>query len=217
MTRDRAFAVAGAGLVGLLAAALGASTTSAAKGVPVSAHKNDSSDLEPDFARKVEQVIALSATDGVDLRRVEGSRSPQRQAQLYGKGRTASDMQAAAARLDGYGAPWLASLMRAAPADHAASVVTKALPGEGFHAFGLAEDLGWFVDGRYEGSSYRGGAQNGYAIMGKHAESLGLGWGARIKGLADSGHVQAVPIGQTPITRYGGWPAVDKLLKERFG
>ena len=68
--------------------------------------------------------------------------------------------------------------------------VTQAGAFESYHQFGLAADVAFLREGRIVISERDPWAMRGYELYGQAAESLGLQWGGRWRGLRDYGHVE---------------------------
>jgi peptidoglycan L-alanyl-D-glutamate endopeptidase CwlK len=68
--------------------------------------------------------------------------------------------------------------------------VTQAGAFESYHQFGLAADVAFLREGRIVISERDPWAMRGYELYGQAAESLGLQWGGRWRGLRDFGHVE---------------------------
>jgi len=68
--------------------------------------------------------------------------------------------------------------------------VTRASANQSYHQFGLAADCAFVRGGRLVVSEKDPWAMRGYAIYGPLAQSLGLEWGGRWRGIADFGHVE---------------------------
>jgi len=95
---------------------------------------------------------------GLGIRIIDGLRTYQQQAELYAKGRT-----------------------------QPGSIVTKAGPGQSMHNFGLAFDIGVFVDNKYMAESAQ------YACAGEIGKALGLTWGGNFKSIKDEPHFELQP------------------------
>lgn len=68
--------------------------------------------------------------------------------------------------------------------------VTQAGAFESYHQYGLAADVAFLREGRIVISERDPWAMRGYELYGQAAESLGLQWGGRWRGLRDFGHVE---------------------------
>jgi peptidoglycan LD-endopeptidase CwlK len=68
--------------------------------------------------------------------------------------------------------------------------VTQAGAFESYHQYGLAADVAFLREGRIVISERDPWAMRGYELYGQVAESLGLQWGGRWRGLRDFGHVE---------------------------
>ena len=68
--------------------------------------------------------------------------------------------------------------------------VTQAGAFESYHQYGLAADVAFLREGRIVISERDPWAMRGYELYGQAAESLGLQWGGRWRGLRDYGHVE---------------------------
>ena len=68
--------------------------------------------------------------------------------------------------------------------------VTQAGAFESYHQYGLAADVAFLREGRIVISERDPWAMRGYELYGQAAESLGLHWGGRWRGLRDFGHVE---------------------------
>ena len=95
---------------------------------------------------------------GLGVKIICGLRSYTEQAELFAKGRT-----------------------------QPGNVVTKAGPGQSMHNFGLAFDIGVFVDGKYLEKSPQ------YDSAGVIGKELGLQWGGDFKSFIDKPHFELRP------------------------
>jgi len=68
--------------------------------------------------------------------------------------------------------------------------VTQAGAFESYHQYGLAADVAFLREGRIVISERDPWAMRGYELYGQVAESFGLHWGGRWRGLRDFGHVE---------------------------
>ncbi|MDX0178607.1 hypothetical protein GOC37_29605 [Sinorhizobium meliloti] len=118
--------------------------------------------LQPGFANKVATLIARCRAAGHDFRMGEGLRSPHRQARYYCQWnrRPPRYIDEVAAKMVSEGAPWLASVLRSyRDVPRIPRWQTSALPGVGWHQWGLAADCYCYRNGRIVGDgsdiSYR--------------------------------------------------------------
>jgi hypothetical protein len=141
--------------------------------------------LEPGFRARVAAMIADAKAHGHDLRLLETYRSQARQASLYAQGRTKPGKR-----------------------------VTQ-LQKVGVHGYGLAADIGLFIDGNKldpKGEHY----MFFVALCAKHRMVSGIDWGTPKQGhgFKDYDHVQGVPVFRQPALFAGTWypgPGYDPI------
>lgn len=107
------------------------------------------------------------ASKGVTVEVISGLRSWSAQAALYAQGRTKPGR-----------------------------IVTKARPGSSWHNYGLAIDLGLFMNGNYIDETMPQVADKLYAEIGRIAESHGIEWAGNWKTFQETPHFQ-VTFGKT--------------------
>lgn len=107
------------------------------------------------------------ASKGVTVEVISGLRSWAAQAALYAQGRTKPGR-----------------------------IVTKARPGSSWHNYGLAIDLGLFMNGNYIDETMPKVADNLYAEIGRIAEVHGIEWAGNWKTFQETPHFQ-VTFGKT--------------------
>ncbi|MGO7335692.1 N-acetylmuramidase domain-containing protein [Rhizobium leguminosarum] len=169
--------------------------------------------LEPDFAFKLTALLNDCRAEGYDFRISQGLRTPQKQAEYYCKWdkHPPSDVDAKVKKLRDAGAPWIASIL-ASYRDIARSSkwLTGALPGAGWHQWGLGADCYCYRNGKM----VEDGGDDCYKFYAQRATKLGLRAGLYFTH-PDAGHVQA-PAAATATDVYN-WAFIDWTMKERFG
>jgi hypothetical protein len=115
-----------------------------------------------------------------------------------------------ARRMERDGAPWLASVLRSyRNMPRQPKWLTGALPGAGWHQWGLAADCYCYRNGQMVSN----GSDPAYKFYADEAIKLGLTAGYYFSN-QDSGHVQGPSAaGATDIYR---WSHIDRVMKERF-
>ena len=114
--------------------------------------------LHPKVQQVAKEFLGRCKKAGFCVRIIDGLRTYAQQAELYAKGRT----------LPG-------------------KIVTKAGPGQSMHNFGLAFDIGIFVDNKYLPESAQ------YAAAGAIGKELGLTWGGDFQSIKDEPHFELRP------------------------
>jgi peptidoglycan L-alanyl-D-glutamate endopeptidase CwlK len=114
--------------------------------------------LHPKVQQLAKEFLGRCKKAGLGVRVIDGLRTYAQQAELYAKGRT----------LPG-------------------KIVTKAGPGQSMHNFGLAFDIGIFVDNKYLPESAQ------YAAAGAVGKELGLTWGGDFQSIKDEPHFELRP------------------------
>jgi hypothetical protein len=169
--------------------------------------------LDPSFAVTLAEVLEDCRMAGYEFRVSQGLRTPQVQADYYCKWekRTPQDIDAAAKKLEAKGAPWVAGLLRERrKIKRQKAWLTSAMPGAGWHQWGLAADCYCFRNGKMVGD----GGDPCYAFYAKAAEKRGLRAGLYFSN-PDAGHVQQ-PSEDNASSVYT-WSKIDAVMKERFG
>jgi peptidoglycan LD-endopeptidase CwlK len=164
-------------------------------------------DLFPPFKTKVEQLLKNCLARGVVMIPYETVRSLEKQATYYRRGRSHEQVIAAISSLKANGANYIAStLENVGPQD--GDKVTNALPGQGWHQYGMAVDCYWLVNGK---DNWDGNA-TGYKVYAEEAKKLGLTAGFYWK-FKDSVHVQLSPLSKPPFD----WKTIDLMMWMMFG
>jgi len=114
--------------------------------------------LHPKVQQVAREFLGRCKKAGFGVRIICGLRTYSEQAELYANGRT----------LPG-------------------KIVTKAGPGQSMHNFGLAFDIGIFVDNKYLPESAQ------YAAAGAIGKELGLTWGGDFQSIKDEPHFELRP------------------------
>ena len=170
--------------------------------------------LDVDFAGKLSSLLSRCHDDDLDFKLSQAVRSPQVQAEYYcqWEQRSPAQIDAAAKQLEDDGAPWLASLLRKnRDIPRSPDWLTSALPGAGWHQWGLAADCYCYRDGKM----VKDGNDPCYKQYAAFATKLGLTAGYNFKKHQDSGHVQGPSaIDSTSIFK---WAHIDAVMKARFG
>lgn len=168
--------------------------------------------LESSFANTLAELLKACHAEGYDMRISQGLRTPHRQAEYYckSKGRTAAQIDAAVKMLRESDAPWLAGILeqyRDIPKGK--KWLTNALPGAGWHQWGLAADCYCFENGNLVGDA----GHPSYKFYAEKAKKLGLRAGYYFK-TQDAGHVQEPAEAQA--TSIYKWSFIDSVMKARF-
>jgi len=172
----------------------------------------DAFGLDPDFAKTLKLLFADCRTKGYDFRIAQGLRTPQKQAEYYCQWdkHPPSDVDRQVSKLEDAGAPWLASVLASCrDTPRTPRWQTDALPGAGWHQWGLAADCYCYRHGAMVGD----GDDPCYAYYAERATQLGLRAGLYFAH-PDAGHVQASSAAKA--TDIYMWAFIDKAMKERF-
>src|SRR5262245_65712999 len=123
--------------------------------------------------------------------------------------RTVSKVDAAVKRMERAGAPWLASVLKSyRNIPRGSQWLTNALPGAGWHQWGLAADCYCYRNGKM----VEDGSDPVYKFYAEEAVKLGLTAGYYFRN-QDSGHVQGPSAdGATDVYT---WSYIDSVMKER--
>lgn len=168
--------------------------------------------LDPTFASTLSQLIDWCQANGMDFRIAQGLRTPQVQAQYYCQWaqRTPAAVNAAVAKLQAAQAPWLAALLASYSNEpRKPAWLTDALPGAGWHQWGLAADCYCYRDGQMVGD----GGDPVYKSYADKAQELGLRAGYYFT-KRDAGHVQGSQ--DADATTQYTWAQIDQIMKGRF-
>lgn len=169
--------------------------------------------LDTGFASTLQNLLDGCRTQGLDFRISQGLRTPQKQAEYYCQWskRTPQQVDVAAAKMQKQGAPWLAGLLTAyRDIARTPNWLTDAVPGAGWHQWGLAADCYCFRNGTMVGN----GDDPVYTSYANLAQQLGLTAGLYFTH-KDAGHVQARP--EAWATSIYTWPFIDQTMRARFG
>jgi hypothetical protein len=173
---------------------------------------SDGFGLDQGFATTLSALLAACRVAGFEFRISQGLRTPQKQAEYYCRWarRTPAMVDAAVESLRDAGAVWLASVLRAyRDIPRQPNWLTNALPGAGWHQWGLAADCYCYRNGKI----VEDGDDPCYKFYADEAVRLGLTAGYYFA-RQDSGHVQATAAaGATSVYT---WPYIDAVMKERF-
>ena len=168
--------------------------------------------LDSHFANTLSELLDWCSNNGMDFRIAQGLRTPQVQAQYYCQWdqRSPADVQQAANKLRQRGAPWVASLLEEYENEQRKPKwLTDAMPGAGWHQWGLAADCYCYRGGKLVGS----GDDPVYKRYAERAQKLGLRAGYYFH-KRDAGHVQGSL--DDDATKIHGWPEIDAIMKQRF-
>jgi hypothetical protein len=168
--------------------------------------------LDPEFAQTLSELLAKCRAAGLDFRLSQGLRTPQKQAEYYCKWaqRSPADIDTAARKMERDGAPWLASVLRSyRNIPRQTQWLTSALPGAGWHQWGLAADCYCYRNGHL----VENGSDPVYKFYAEQAVRLGLTAGYYFTH-QDAGHVQGPSAGGA--TDVYTWSYIDGVMKERF-
>lgn len=146
--------------------------------------------LIPEFRTKIQELITLCNTAGIEMRPVSIIRSPFEQAKLWRQSRTGEEIKLKIKYLEKSGAVFLAHCLESV-GPQSGKHSTNALPGFSWHQWGEAIDCMWVIDGRSEWSLLKKvGGINGYRVYTDIAVNLGLIPGGLWKRIKDWPHVQ---------------------------
>ena len=168
--------------------------------------------FDPEFAQTLSTLLAKCRAAGLDFRISQGLRTPQKQAEYYCRWsqRPPAKVDTAARKMERDGAPWLASVLRAyRNIPRQPRWLTSALPGSGWHQWGLAADCYCYRNGKM----VENGSDPVYRFYADEAIKLGLTAGYYF-GHQDSGHVQGPSAGGA-VDVYT-WSYIDSVMKARF-
>ncbi|WP_423066634.1 M15 family metallopeptidase [Devosia sp. CN2-171] len=169
--------------------------------------------LDPEFAATLALVLADCRAAGYDFRISQGLRTPQTQADYYCRWakRTPGQIDQKASELEAKGAPWVAGLLRARRSiKRQKAWLTNAMPGAGWHQWGLAADCYCHRNGKM----VEAGDDPCYAFYASSAEQRGLRAGLYFS-TPDAGHVQG-PHESSAANAYA-WSRIDSVMRSRFG
>jgi hypothetical protein len=171
------------------------------------------SDLVPSFAAKLSTLIGMMADRGYEFRLAQGVRTPDTQARYYCSwaGHPPEHIDSVVADLRSKGADYIAGLMEGHRDEPRHSAwLTNALPGEGWHQWGLAADCYYYRDGKLVSD----GKHPVYKEWADAARSIGLTAGFYFS-TPDAGHVQLPAQGGA--TDLYTWQQIDAHMAEMFG
>lgn len=114
--------------------------------------------LHPKVQQVAKEFLSRCKKSGLGVRIIDGLRTYAQQAELYAKGRTTPG-----------------------------KIVTKSGPGQSMHNFGLAWDIGIFVDNKYLDESAQ------YAAAGAIGKEMGITWGGNFQSIKDEPHFEIRP------------------------
>ncbi len=169
--------------------------------------------LDPEFAATLALVLADCRAAGYEFRVSQGLRTPQTQADYYCRWekRSPEDIDAKATELESKGAPWIAGLLRARrKIKRQKAWLTNAMPGAGWHQWGLAADCYCYRNGKMVES----GDDPCYAFYANAATKRGLRAGLYFSS-PDAGHVQGPQ--DSGASNVYTWSKIDAVMRERFG
>ncbi len=129
--------------------------------------------LDPEFAEALSLLLAKCRAAGLDFRISQGLRTPQKQAEYYcsWQKRPPAMIDTVARKMEKDGAPWLASVLRSyRNMPRRPGWLTGALPGAGWHQWGLAADCYCYRNGKMVGN----GSDPAYKFYADEAIKLGL-------------------------------------------
>lgn len=168
--------------------------------------------LDPTFADQLATLLMTCRAAGFEFRVSQGLRTPQKQAAYYCQWvkHPVADVDAAVQKLRDRDAPWLADMLSGfRDITRTNRWLTNALPGEGWHQWGLAADCYCFENGKMVSS----GDAPCYKFYAEQAVKLGLTAGFNFK-QKDAGHVQG-PSANGASNVYA-WSHIDGVMKSRF-
>lgn len=166
--------------------------------------------LEPEFKSKVEALLAICSSKGVNLLVYYTLRSPQEQARLWKLSRTEDQIAKQILFFESKGCSFLAKCLKDAPFNWGKKV-TNALPGYSWHNYGEAADL-CVIDAQKK--AVWNAKDKGYRIMAEEAVKLGLTAGYFFQSLPDAVHIQKQPYG-SPSSAYT-LEKINQIMQEKF-
>lgn len=168
--------------------------------------------LTPAFQKKVLQLLDKCDRLGYTLYPFCGARSPQVQAEYWGKGRTKNDVFDKVEFLKSHEAYYLAEILSVTVPDISSNIITNALPGLSWHQWGEAMDCFWLIDETPEWDiSKTINGISGYEIYAQEASKLGLTSGYNWKEFKDAVHIQLTNL-SSPLERYS-WKEIDNKMQ----
>lgn len=165
--------------------------------------------LNPEFLKKVQELLAKCEAEDVIMKPFFGCRSPWNQAKLWRQSRSYAEVMQGIEFLKFHKAPFLADCIKSVGKQFGLWA-TNAMPGFSWHQFGEAVDCYWLL-GRtaiWTADDSNGG-RNGYRVYAQIAENMKLTSLGRIIG--DWVHVQYQTFGVLRI--YGSYAEVDRRMK----
>jgi peptidoglycan LD-endopeptidase CwlK len=166
------------------------------------------STLDTKFQPLVRHLIEVCRASGVEIKPYYGIRTPLQQARLWRQSRSRAEINSVIQNFKNNHCDYLADVMELAGPQNG-RWATNALPGYGWHNYGLAVDFFAIRDGEF----VQRGDDPMYLTLSIEANKLGLTTGYSWKN-QDSGHVQMYP--DEPHQRYNMRQINDEMLK-RFG
>lgn len=161
--------------------------------------------LEPNFREKIIKLREITETEDYRYDITQTYRPVIEQAMFYCQGRTSEELQKKVDFLRKNKATFLALELEGCRAQPKKKKITKALPGEGWHSYGLAVDFHYL-----EKSSGRALWENKlYVPLAEAAEELGLFSGLRWKS-PDAPHIQMHPF---ELRSQLSWKEIDDICR----
>ncbi|MGR6433077.1 M15 family metallopeptidase [Rhizobium sp. PAMB 3182] len=172
--------------------------------------------LDPAFRAKVNDLLHVLNSLGVEMRPYFGLRTVEEQARLWRQSRSTESINHEIGRLKASGAPFLADVLNRVGPTHGPHV-TNALPGLSWHQWGEAIDCVWITGGVAEWSASKlVNGVNGYKLYATKAKEAGLNAGGFWSSFKDWPHVQLRQFG-SPAGAGMTFPEIDAEMKKRYG
>jgi hypothetical protein len=173
----------------------------------------EDSRLDPDFSKKLHELIERCTASGIRMHVYSTLRGPTRQAELWARSRTEKELLSAVSMMRNAGAPRLAAIlenkMYLCSSDRWA---TNLLPGQSWHQLGQAADCFQIIRDK---ATWFGSGFVEYATM---AVSVGLIPAKLWMSNRDNGHVQLNRF-ETPLRVSGwldSWADLEEIMLARY-
>ena len=172
------------------------------------------SQLEPEFAQKINLLLNNCERLGVTLALCDGIRNTITQALYWRSSRSNQEVDEKIKMLQHENADFLAYCLFIV-GEQQGPHATNALPGLSWHQYGLAVDCVWILDSKacWDNENLYNGI-NGYEVLATEAKKMGICSGHEWKNLRDSGHLQA-NFYASPLEVYP-LQTIDQLMKEKY-
>ena len=164
--------------------------------------------LVPEFKSIVLDVIASCQPFGVKMVPFFTERSTYEQAKLWRQGRSGAEIRQTIAWLREKGAHFIAHCIESVGPQKGDKIVTRALPGESWHQYGLAVDCYLSIGGKAIWDS----SHPGYKVYADAARRFGLTAGLYFS-FKDAPHIQMPKDGSPQMS----WEEINKRMEDRYG